>query len=357
MEISSGLRHYKPVVCVLSSKKADLKKSFEERGVEVIFLDIKSAFWWIEGARKLKEIIMERRPAIVHATLFKSEIITRVALKKADIPQIGSFVNDSYSKNRYSQQTLIRNLKLNVIRVADLFTARQVDHFMSITNAIADSNSKALSVDRNKITTIYRGRNIEGFRVSYPAQSTPFSFLTVARLLKRKGYLELFDACRMLKSKGYQFKMLIAGDGPDFPLFQSTVSKMQIDEQVTFLKNRSDVPDLLAASHCFVLPSHYEGQGGALVEAMLAARPIIVSDIPVFREQISDGETGKLFEVFNAAKLSEQMEWMMNHYEDGISMGQRARKVAVDRFNIEQTIELHEELYSKIISGYSKSVD
>lgn len=354
LDISSGLKAFVPVVCVLKARNADLKEAFLKRNIEIIDLDITSKLWWVEGPRKLRKIVNSVHPDIVHATLFKSEIITRIAMRGSEIPHIGSFVNDSYAANRYKHQPFIRNMKLNVVRLADAITARWVTHFMSISGTIAESNAKALRLDKKKITCIYRGRNIKGYPVFHPSRDgAPFTFLTVARLLKRKGYLELFQATRRLADKGYDFKLLIAGDGRDYNLFKEFVLKLNIQDRVEFLKNRTDVPDLLASSHCFVFPSHYEGQGGALVEAMLAAKPIIASDIPVFCEQITDEVTGKLFQVFNASALADKMQWMVDHYDEGVRLGNHARETAIIRFNIETTVRLHEALYTQVLQDTS----
>lgn len=356
LEISSRLRDFSPTICVLYNKKADLRSRFLGLGIPVIEMNITSRLWWIEGVRKLKNIVAEVKPDVVHATLFKSEVITRIALLRSEIPHIGSFVNDSYSPNRYAQQSFIRNAKLNFVRVVDLITARWVSHFMSITETIAASNAKALLLNEKRITCIYRGRSIGNFRVFHPTvEQQPFVFLTVARLLKRKGYLELFDAAKILHDKGYNFLLRIAGEGGDYSLFKKTIIKLCIVDKIEFLLTRTDVPELLAQSHCFVFPSHYEGQGGALVEAMLAAKPIVASDIPVFREQIEHNKTGKLFELFNARDLAASMEWMMTHYSEAITLGLNARTVAIERFNIERTVQLHDELYTKVLMTRNKA--
>lgn len=356
LDISSGLTNFIPVVCVLFDKNPDLKQEFLKNGIELIELKVTSKLWWLQGASKLRQIIASVRPAIVHATLFKSEIITRIAMMRSPIPHIGSFVNDSYAVNRYQQQSFIRNMKLNVVRVADMLSARNVTHFMSISDSIARTNAKALLLDEKKITTIYRGRNIDSFPVSHPSVTqTPFIFLTVARLMRRKGYMELFEACKKLVINGFDFKVRIAGDGNDFEYFVNAVSRLKIQDRVEFLKNRADVPELLASSHCFVFPSHYEGQGGSLVEAMLAAKPIVASDIEVFSEQITDGESGKLFKVFDAADLADKMEWVLKHYDEAVILGLKAREIAVRRFNIENTARLHEELYVRILKEASSN--
>lgn len=351
LEISSRLKRCQPIVCCVYSGKSDFKKEFELRGIPLLELRVTSKFWWLDGARKFKRLVKEIKPDLVHATLYKSEIIARLSLLNSSIPHVGSFVNDSYSVNRYSHQPFLRNVKLEMVRFIDRITARSVPYFMSITRAIAASNSKALGVKVEKITCIYRGRSIDEFVVSHPrSDQKPFTFLTVARLLKRKGYTELLKAARILKEKGYGFLIRIAGDGPDYPIFLAMVREFGIEKEVEFLMTQKDIPSLLANSHCFVFPSHYEGQGGALVEAMLAAKPIIASDIDVFREQLTPNKTAVLFKVFNSEDLSDKMEWMMDNYQQGIMMGLEARSFAVERFDIENTALEHETMYMKIVN-------
>jgi len=350
LEISSRLQKFEPTVCILFNK-LDLKSEFLQRNIAIIEMDIKSRLWWIEGVAKLKKIVADVKPDIVHATLFKAEVVTRLALLGTNIPHVGSFVNDSYASNRYRHQSFIRNAKLNFIRLIDSITARSVRQFMSITKTIAETNAKALHINPGRITCIYRGRNVNDFTIIHPSiTNKPFIFLTVARLLRRKGYLDLFEAVKLLQDKGVPFLLRIAGNGNDYNLFRERVRDLKIENKVEFLLNRKDVPVLLTEAHCFVFPSHYEGQGGSLIEAMLAAKPIIVSDIPVFREQITHDETGKLFQLFNARDLAEKMEWMLNNYSSGITLGLKAREVAVERFNIENTVRLHEELYIGILA-------
>lgn len=350
LEISSRLKEFKPVVCTIYSRNSDFKQEFLQRGIPLMELKVTSKWWWAEGVKKFKNVLKEVRPDLVHATLYKSEIITRLTLLGSGIPHVGSFVNDSYSVNRYRNQSFSRNVKLNVIKFIDRVTSKSVPHFMSITNAVALSNAKALGIKPERITCIYRGRDIDSYVVSQPSLAhSPFCFVTVARLLKRKGYVELLRAARLLKDKGLQFVVKIAGDGPDYDIFLRMVKELGIEQQVRFLMTQSNIPTLLANSHCFLFPSHYEGQGGALVEAMLAGKPIIASDIEVFREQLKPMETSLLFKVFDPEDLAEKMEWMMINYQQGMIMGMNARGVAVERFNIENTALEHENLYKKIL--------
>jgi glycosyltransferase involved in cell wall biosynthesis len=353
MEICSGLAAFRPIVVTLASKTGDLRPDFQKRGIEVIEMKVSGRYWFLHGTRQLKTIISKISPRIVHAMLFKAEVITRLALRGRNILNIGSFVNDSYSNNRYSQQSFIRNRKLDFIKLIDRFTAKEVDHFVSISNAVAESNAHALSVPKEKISIIYRGRDAKNFSDNFPPENSTFVFIAVARLLKRKGYIELFDACSKLKDKGLKYRLDVVGEGADGDYLRGHVDKLGLGTNVTFLGSRNDVPKLLAASHCFIFASHYEGQGGALVEAMLSGRPIIVSDIPVFQEQVSDGVSAKYFHVFDANSLAHQMEWVMTNTEIAKQLGRTARQVALERFSVTRMVQEHERMYHELVKEHS----
>ena len=350
LEITSRFKKYTPVICTLFSKKPDLKDKFEERGIKVIELNLSGRLWLIEGIRKFRAVLKEQRPTIVHSLLFKAELLARLAMGKSNI-HIGSFVNDSYTEVRYRNQSFVKNMKLNVYRYIDSITARNVSCFTSITKAVAETNGAKLHIDRNKIHTIYRGRSIEKFEVNHPPLAQkPFLFIVVARLLKRKGYMELVQAAKLIAAKRHDFKISVAGEGHDGKLIEQSVQQEGLEKYFEFLGRRQDVPELLKDAHCFVFPSHYEGQGGALIEAMLAGKPIVATKIDVFEEQIKDYESGVLFELQNVKDLADKMLWVMEHYAEAKHMGIRARALAESRFDIIQIAQQHEDLYTEIIA-------
>ncbi|TPE40003.1 glycosyltransferase [Pontibacter mangrovi] len=351
IEIASRLKTYRPVICTLFSKNADLKPVCISKGIEVIELNLTGRLWLLKGINRIRSVVDKLEPALIHANLFKAELLTRIAFYKKKDLHIGSFVNDSYAVERYQQQTATENLKLNIYRLIDSLTARSASHFTSITNSIAVTNAKALHINLSKITVIYRGRKTSNFSISHPEiTEEPFIYLAVARLLKRKGYLELINAASILKKEGkISFKILVAGDGPDKSLFIHKVKELALEKHFEFLGTREDVPALLQKAHCFVFPSHYEGQGGALVEAMFAAKPIVATNIPVIEEQVGNGELAKLFKLFDFTDLASKMLWIYNNYDEATSMGVKAREVAISKFNIDVVAYQHEQLYSKIL--------
>lgn len=355
LEIASSLKEFEPIVCILFSDKNDLKEEFINNDIKVYELHLNrfSSNWMFAGIAKFKTAVSVLKPDIVHAHLFKSELIARLSRLDKTSLLVGAFVNDSYSKERYADQTILRNLKLNIIRLADRITAKRVDYFTSITSSIADSNAKALSIQRKKIETIYRGRSLNRYLIEQPLLEDKFIFITVARLLKRKGYIDLLDAIAYLRTehKDLKFVCRIAGDGADANEITSYATKIDIIDYVEFLGNRNDIPILLQRAHSFVFPSHYEGQGGALVEAMFSAKPIIVSDIPVFKEQIDHMNTGLFFKLKDHIDLANKMKWMMENYEQGKKMGANARTFAVENFDTNKIAAKYDVFYQKILQN------
>lgn len=356
IEIASRLKNYRPVICTLFSKNADLKTMCISKGIDIVELNLTGRFWLLKGISKIRSLVHKLEPALIHANLFKAELLTRIAFYKKKNLHIGSFVNDSYALERYQQQTANENFKLNIYKLIDRLTARSALHFTSITNSIAVTNAKALHVNPVKITVIYRGRKVNNFSIKHPAiTDKPFIYLAVARLLKRKGYLELITAASILKKEGkINFKILVAGDGPDKYLFIHKVKELALDKYFEFLCTREDVPLLLQKAHCFVFPSHYEGQGGALIEAMFAAKPIVATNIPVIEEQVGEGELAKLFNLFDSTDLANQMLWVYNNYDEAIEMGLKARDVAIRKFNIDVVAAQHEQLYTRLLNNHNK---
>lgn len=87
-------------------------------------------------------------------------------------------------------------------------------------------------------------------------------------------------------------RVAIVGDGPDRAELENTVSALGLTENVEFLGQRRDVPELQGRSKIFVLTSRWEGVSIAMLEAMGLANVPIVSDVGDLRDFAIDGKTG-----------------------------------------------------------------
>jgi glycosyltransferase involved in cell wall biosynthesis len=356
LEISKRLKKIKPVICVLFSGNHHLYEDFKKSGIKVINLNIskKDKLWFFKGKKKFEKICLNLQPDIVHAHLFKSEMIARFSKLPKKTILVGAYVNDSYSPIRYKNQSFTRNVKLKFIEKIDKLTINRNNYITAITNTVANNNNSILNFDKQKTKIIYRGRKIQNSN-SIQRNFNPnkiFKFLAIGRLLKRKGYYDIIDAVEILKKTSpTPFIVQIAGDGVDKKSIQTYAQKKGVNSQIFFLGNRNDVDELLNQSHCFIFASHYEGQGGALIEAMISEIPIIASNIKVFKEQVENDISAKLFKVRNASDLADKMKWVINNYNDALKLGKNARSIAEKKFNIDEIAKQTENFYLEIISN------
>jgi glycosyltransferase involved in cell wall biosynthesis len=104
----------------------------------------------------------------------------------------------------------------------------------------------------------------------------------------------------------------------------------------------------LLTAHCFLFPSWYEGFSGALVEAMMAGMPIIASDIPMNLEAVTDKESALIFPAKKINSLTGCMLWAIENPDRMVVLGNKARKVAIERFDIDLISNQYFQVLQKI---------
>jgi glycosyltransferase involved in cell wall biosynthesis len=111
--------------------------------------------------------------------------------------------------------------------------------------------------------------------------------LAVGHFEARKNYLRLVDAIARLRDRGRSCSLLIVGnDSGGRKAIEERVESANLSGHVKLLSGLSDLEVRCAYKLCslFAFPSSYEGFGIPILEAMAARRPMVLSDIPVFRE-------------------------------------------------------------------------
>ena len=130
---------------------------------------------------------------------------------------------------------------------------------------------------------------LDGFRRKFGLPET--FLLAVGHMERRKNYPKLIDAIAYLHATGLHCHLVIIGnDSGERAVLEKRIAAHKLNGKITILSGLSDLEVRCAYALCslFVFPSTYEGFGIPILEAMAAARPIALADIPVFRE-ITEG--------------------------------------------------------------------
>lgn len=359
LEITSRFKEYKPVFIQLFSGN-ELLPQFKKRGIEVIQMDLKPDYRFGSMMKKVLPVAMSYQPALIHSTLFRSDMVGRKLARRLGVPLVNSLVNNSYSSIRFKQSPFSQRLKLRAIMWWDRLTCSSVNLFLSNSKAIKQSNALALGIPDAKIKVIYRGRSLSEYLMTEEIRKqirkslgigNEKIFLNVSRLLNRKGQVDLIRAFAKFALHSDDVQLWIAGEGQFRVQLENEIKKNNLVGRVILLGNRKDVPDLLRGADYFVFPSHYEGLPGALVEAMMARIPIIASAIPENLECVDSsmallyprGEVDALADcLFEAVKIN---------WTERIEL---AYQKAVNAFDIDMVARQHEEAYHGLLNPTNK---
>lgn len=255
-----------------------------------------------EGGRRsrvarVRTLVVDRRPQLVHTTLFEADVAGRVGARLARTPVVTSLVSDAYGRSHRDADQL--GWRLRAAHGLDALTAQLARRFHANSELVATNMSRRLGVPRSRIDVVVRGRDATAFaarpaerraqvRASLRLTDQPM-VLAVGRQEPAKGLDVLIKAVPALRAAMPELRVLIAGrEGAHSSHLRQLVDNHCLSDVVTFLGQRDDVADLLSAADVLAFPSLREGFPGTLVEALAVGCPIVATDHPNVREAVGD---------------------------------------------------------------------
>lgn len=171
-------------------------------------------------------------------------------------------------------------------------------------------------------------------------------FVIAGRVVEGKGFGILENAVKRLNAEGVSgFKLLVLGDGEYRETFEKHMSGEIRSGQVIMAGLTDCVPDYLAASDVFILPSYHENLPIALLEAGKMGMPCIASNVDGIPEIIRNRETGLLVDSFDFEDYAKAMKYMMTHKDAARKMGECFSADVQESFSIEKFCEKLAEVY------------
>lgn len=359
LEIASRFKSFSAVVCHIYPGQT-LRPAYEAAGIEVVSLNLPVGSRHKVILPELLKVVERYKPVLVHASLYRSMMVSRKLKRITGLPLVNSFVSNSYAPARTEKMKWKTRLKLRFYQYLDASTSKTPDLYISNSNAIAESNAKALKISRSKIRVIHRGRSIERYAHVTEAQVNALKnnlqiqgkrvILNVGRLRHSKGQADMLRAFTKIHHLFPDTVLLIAGEGAYRQELEKLIIELNLKHAVQLLGNRNDVEVLMAAAEVFVFPSYYEGLPGVILEAMIAGKIIVASDIPENRECI-DEHSALFFPVGDSERIALQVSTVLQDIHSFKGLGERAAVVAREKFDIHQIARQYEEVYQQLIQA------
>lgn len=243
---------------------------------------------------------------------------------------------------------------------------RKMDRLIAISDAVKRDLVEKLNIPEDKITRIYNGVDTREFNPGISGDRFRQEFNLgsrkligiIGRLSPEKGHEIFLKAGRNIVKNRDEVMFVIVGNseiGPkDYKTkLEAMAQELGIKNRVIFTGFRDDIPRVMAALDIVVVPSLAEPFGRVIVEAMAMEKPVIAANSGAVPELISDG-SGLLIESDSIKGLESAIVYLLENNRECKRLGERGRKVAIERFDTSFNISEIERLYNKLLLPTTK---
>lgn len=298
----------------------DMVDLFEKFGAEVVLLSPKfkerprglKQFFFI--FKHFKKLIKNYMPDVVHIQYMAPGAIPIIAAKWYGVKTIFATVHQPYTKGHGILSKMILRLSAKLCKC---FIAVSKNAESSWFGSSALYNEDKLlefqpnhftiynAVDIDKIKNIQLTNDTKELKKQLGISCQKLVFGVVSRLRHEKGIDVLIEAFGKLVIDIENIHLLIIGNGEDEVKLKKAVSKLNIENSVTFFGEVSweKAMQQMTIMDVVVVPSRFEGFGLTAAEALVMGKPVVASNVFGLKEVVSNRITGLLFENGNSEDL------------------------------------------------------
>lgn len=288
---------------------------------------------------KLKQLIKDKSPDVVHSHMIHANILTRLVRASCHIPKL---ICTAHSTNEGG------SIRMLAYRLTDSLS----DEFTNVSSAAVEEFISKGAVKSNRILSVPNGIDTTRFQppklnnvVHYSGRKI-YSLLSVGRFNESKDYPTLFNSIKTLSQLRGDFILDVVGDGELQDEMIALAKKLNIVKYVNFLGVRKDVEKLMANCDVFLLSSRYEGFGLVVAEAMSCERVVVATDCGGVREIVGEGKA--LVPVGDYIKLSSEINYYLNLSQiERNNIGKNNRNRIVNNFSLASTAKKYMSLYTR----------
>ncbi len=368
---------------------ADESSLLQERGHSVVeYTDVNErlespidlmthVLWSTENYRKLKTILKDFKPDIVHIhnTFYAISPSVYYACSSAGIPVVQTLHN---YRLVCPAATLYRNGSVCEECVGQFFPLASIQHacyrdsrLQTFGVASMLALHRVVGTWKNKVvayialTEFGKLKFIEGglpqnkifvkpnFLPADPgvgSHDEQFA-LFAGRISEEKGIRTLLDAWKITQN---DVPLKVIGNGPLSVFVKKNISNLHGVEYFEKLP-RLELLKLMQKAFILVVPSElYEGFGLVVIEAFACGLPVIASNHGALSELIIDGVNGMLFSPSDSESLAEKVKWAKNHPDEIAQMGSNARKTYEEKYTAQKNYDQLLQIYKHVIFDYSR---
>jgi colanic acid/amylovoran biosynthesis glycosyltransferase len=202
------------------------------------------------------------------------------------------------------------------------------------------------------VRRIYNGLELERFPYEEPRGRVP-EIVAVGRLVEKKGFADLIEACSLLRDRGVEVRCRIMGLGEQEPKLRAAVERLGLGNRVELPGPRpqGELIEVVGSAAVFAAPcvvgsdGNRDGLPTVLLEAMALGTPCVSTDVTGIPEVLRDGETGLMVPQRDPAALADAIERLLADPELRVGLAGRARRLVEAEFDVHRNAALLRETF------------
>jgi colanic acid/amylovoran biosynthesis glycosyltransferase len=206
----------------------------------------------------------------------------------------------------------------------------------------------------HKIQRVYNGLDLSVFKPA-TQEAEPVRLLSIGRLIEKKGFKFLIEACRLLRSSGFSFVCQIVGEGPEHDHLQEAIQVSQLSDIVRLrgALPQTEIVELLSQSSIFVFPGVHDSAGDTdnlptvLIEAMASSLPTIATRIAGIPEIVQHDENGILVPEKDPVRLADAIRSLAGDQALLERFSRASRRIAEEKFALVNTVGHLKKLFAQ----------
>jgi len=336
-----------PSFCTLLEPDPAMYKKIKQLGISCTILDKGEGFRW-SLIFELAGLLKRERIDLVNSHDIGATLFAAPAAWLARIPRV---IHTEHS------QLLAERRHLSLYK---LIMRMLVTRVITVSRDLENHLATTFSIDRSRISVIPNGIDVKRFdgvrdtrnlREELGIPETARIIGTIGRLTEQKGMEYLIRAYADCIERHPDLALVIVGSGEERENLGLLANNLGVKNGVIFAGIREDIPELLQIFEIFVLPSIWEGQPLAIMEAMAAGKSIVASNVGGNAEILRQGELGMLAEPRNAGSLANAIEMLLTDRVLSQQLGERAHTHAVAELTAALMTKRYEETFDSLFSS------
>jgi len=203
--------------------------------------------------------------------------------------------------------------------------ARDASLIVTVSDYTANDLRSRFEGSGDRVQRVYNGLDMEPFmaaRSHADRTKATGNILSIGRLIEKKGYDVLINACAILRDKAIPFHCRIVGEGPLEEELRDQIAKLNLQSQVE-LTGPLGMPEIIrllaGETQIFALACQTEKDGGkdnlptVLMEAMATSLPCVSTKLAGVPEMVIDGQTGLLCEEKDPQAFAAHLATLLNN--------------------------------------------